>query len=211
MPKLRDVINELIMDLGLRENISNDKYQNMLTAFNRRDYASCVAQVRNIFKLSMVKVRIVYVDDIDFLRGVSVKNMDVIKLREASKIAASLRVQVVPNKRTIMQVKMPPRMPVYGSVAFSSLTIVLKIKKSIFCESFDKFLIGIAHEMAHVILYAKYNPWRKSEKATDILVLLWGFMDVVERVFACGSRFYLSAEEFRGICRFIRDKKKKGA
>jgi len=207
MPKLKDVINDLVASYGLRESISEKEYQEILADYNRQEYGKCVAKIRNHFKLSMVKIVVKYAENSEeiFKLGTveSKKNAkkNIESLKQASREGYA-NAGMIP-----MGIMIPSDMPLYGTPDFYRLQLVLWIDRNIFRRPFDLFLESVAHEMSHVLLDSTRNPWRESEKATDTLVLIRGFMEVSERLCAIGVS-YLTPLEVSGICKFLREKQK---
>jgi hypothetical protein len=199
MPKLKDVINDLIACYGLRENISQKEYLEILDFYNQGEHGKCVAMVRKHFKLSMVKFHVFYVDKNDATSK---------KARELNgKKRQTSNSHLTNFAEPVMWVNASDNIPLYGTKDFSQLTLILKIRKDMLSFPFDFFLLSLSHEMAHVVLYSTRNLWRHSEKATDILTLTQGFLDVQERVSNMGLVSYLSPTEVTGIISFIRKKR----
>ncbi|MFA6383480.1 MAG: hypothetical protein WCX17_03585 [Parcubacteria group bacterium] len=200
MPKIKEVVDDLVASYGLRENISEKEYGEILADYNRQAYGKCVAKIRNLFKLSMVKFIITYVDSDEASRWISLSHKNDL---------LTANPHLSHNAEVVMRVEIPENMPLYGTSAFSRLAIKLDINKNDLSRPFDVFLLDVAHEMAHIVLYSTRNPWRYSEKATDIFVLLKGFVDINERAHAIGLKSYLSPDEVRGISWHIRKKQEK--
>lgn len=197
MPKIKDVIDDLIRSYELRENISEKEYQEMLVLYNQKEFGKCVARIRRFFKLSMVKFHIAYVDSNEASQWVSLSHKNDLK---------TMNPHLSHRAEAVMRVEIPENMPSYGTSAFSRLAIKLDINKNDLSRPFEVFILDVAHEMAHIVLHSTCNPWRHSEKATDMFVLLQGFIDVNERACAMGLESYLSSDEVRGISWYIREK-----
>jgi len=73
-------------------------------------------------------------------------------------------------------VKMPARMPYYGTAAFREMQIPMFIRKAFLEQStYDQVAIAIAHELSHVVLDSIAHPLRREEKAVDLTAMLLGF------------------------------------
>ncbi|HRH31690.1 MAG TPA: hypothetical protein PK950_03420 [Candidatus Paceibacterota bacterium] len=79
-----------------------------------------------------------------------------------------------------MQVLIPDSLPHYG-VAQEKITIVLRIfEKSLVTGSYHAFIVGISHELSHLVLYGTYHSLRFSEEATDITAMVLGYSKYYE-------------------------------
>ena len=73
-------------------------------------------------------------------------------------------------------VRLPERMPYYGTPEFKNTTIEIYVRKPFVDEnSYAKVAIAIAHELSHVVLESIGHPLRKEEKAVDLTAMLLGF------------------------------------
>jgi len=206
MPKIKDVIDELVASFGLRENISEKEYQAMLVDYNQRAYVKCVAKIRNLFKLSMVKIVIRYAENSEEIFNYMTNDGKKGMRKNIESLKQSLGEGYQKASMIPMGILIPPNIPIYGTPNFHRLQLRLLINRNIFKKSFDMFIVGVAHEMSHVLLDSTYNPWHESEKATDILVLIHGFMEVSERICANDGVDYLTPREVTGICKYLREK-----
>jgi hypothetical protein len=73
-------------------------------------------------------------------------------------------------------IKLPVKMPPYGSEAFRKLRIDMFLRKSFLEQSpFDEVSMGIAHELSHLVLDSINHPLRGCEKAVDLTAMMLGF------------------------------------
>ena len=73
-------------------------------------------------------------------------------------------------------IRMPQRMPPYGTAAFRDLQLTMFIRKSFLAQSaYDEAAVAIAHEFSHVVLESIGHPLREEEKAVDLTAMLLGF------------------------------------
>ena len=83
-----------------------------------------------------------------------------------------------PIKTAAGFIGIPSIMPMYGSTSFENLKLELSIRKSL-RSNYYKFGYVSTHEMAHVCLYSRYHSLRESEIATDLLVIVMGFGQIM--------------------------------
>jgi hypothetical protein len=77
--------------------------------------------------------------------------------------------------------EIPVRMPVYGSPGFFSHQFTMYLQKSFLSkESFEIVVFAIAHELAHILLEARYHPLRKDERAVDLVAMMMGFRSLLK-------------------------------
>ena len=73
-------------------------------------------------------------------------------------------------------IRMPQRMPPYGTAAFRDPQLTMFIRKSFLAQSaYDEAAVAIAHEFSHVVLESIGHPLREEEKAVDLTAMLLGF------------------------------------
>jgi hypothetical protein len=201
MPKLKDVIEDLITSYGLRKCISSREYECMYHDFLLKEYGQCVRRIKKFFNLKMVEVRILYVSNEEMLESLSEQERREIELYKNTRMLLS------PDTKDLwspMRISIPENIPLYGAKEFRGLSVVLRINTAHMDKSFDNFLVDAAHEMSHILMHATRNRWQHSEKAVDILLMLQGFMEVNERVYESGIHSYLTPAEVRGICDYVR-------
>lgn len=85
------------------------------------------------------------------------------------------------------RVQLPSFFHPYGSRRQKELKINMWFYKS-HAQSYRPFIVAMAHELSHVLLYSLNNQFKTSEEATDICAILCGF----------GKYYELGHTTFRG-------------
>jgi hypothetical protein len=112
-------------------------------------------------------------------------------------------------------IKMPEKMPYYGTPAFKELKLDVSILKSFAANStYQEFAIVVAHELSHVVLDSIEHPLRREEKAVDLTAMLLGFSylyltgahsfkHVGNNTFRTSRLGYLSTYELKAASRIL--------
>lgn len=81
-----------------------------------------------------------------------------------------------------------PLLPPYGTTQFRGSRVTVCLPRTFIRDApFATLVYAIAHEYAHIVLYATRNAWRDSERATDVCASMLGYEDVV-----CDGHQYLT-------------------
>jgi hypothetical protein len=81
----------------------------------------------------------------------------------------------------VAQVSIPPNLPMYGTAAFAAHVVDLLLGKEFVTATPYTAIAVLAHELSHVLLYALKHPRRESEPFTDLVPIVLGFGQIVER------------------------------
>lgn len=75
-------------------------------------------------------------------------------------------------------VAIPTNMPPYGSLAFQNLTINVYFRETFMRgANFESVVIAMAHELAHIVLEAVGQQYKKLEPVVDLAAMHLGFYD----------------------------------
>lgn len=83
-----------------------------------------------------------------------------------------------PCSKSAARIIMPQPIPLIGTEKFNSLRIDVEIRESI-KKQFYSFVSSIAHELSHLVMYGTKHELHKSEIATDLCMLVFGFSNFV--------------------------------
>ena len=83
-----------------------------------------------------------------------------------------------PCSESVARILLPQTMPLLGSKGFNSLKIDVEIRESA-KKHFYSFISSIAHELSHLVMYGTKHELCKSEIATDLCMLVFGFQNFV--------------------------------
>ncbi|MFA5994235.1 MAG: hypothetical protein WC823_04720 [Parcubacteria group bacterium] len=75
----------------------------------------------------------------------------------------------------------PRDLPLFGTQGFREFKLALFIFNWAIERSFESFIMCIAHELAHIVLYTIKHPLCHEETAVDITAILLGFYDVFRK------------------------------
>jgi hypothetical protein len=72
-------------------------------------------------------------------------------------------------------------MPPYGTLAFRRHTVNLFIRKDyLLGTTLDQLVRIVSHELAHIVLDATGNPFKRDERAVEVTAMLLGFAEYFE-------------------------------
>jgi hypothetical protein len=78
------------------------------------------------------------------------------------------------------QVSIPQQLPMFGTSALQGYPIQVRVSED--CYSHPQTFVAImAHELSHVLLAAMWSTFKDSELHTDLVPILLGFRDAVQR------------------------------
>ncbi len=81
------------------------------------------------------------------------------------------------NEGIIAQVNIPGSLPFYGSSTLIDYPIDVKVSEN--CrKSPGVFIMIMAHELSHVLLYSLRHPQKDNELYTDLLAMMLGFQTI---------------------------------
>lgn len=105
-----------------------------------------------------------------------------------------------PCKNSFARVHIPGVVPIYGTDQFRQIKIDVDMKESA-KSHFYAFIRSLSHELAHIILHSTKHSLYKSEVATDLCILVFGFSDFVRK----GSVYKLTKGEnsYRGLIGYL--------
>ncbi len=106
------------------------------------------------------------------------------------------------------QVNLSDNWPLYGTTNFAKMDVTLFIQRWLFFTPTETLISALSHEMAHILLYALKNKYRKSEIATDILAMIITGPKIIKigRLFGNRRFGYLDDEQFDIVQRAIMEK-----
>src|SRR3989344_2146748 len=80
-----------------------------------------------------------------------------------------------------MWIEVPKPMPGFGTRAFRNASVTVYIRKTFITRApYGAMVVGMAHELSHVVLEALRHPLRNQEEAVDLAAMLLGFRDIFE-------------------------------
>lgn len=84
-----------------------------------------------------------------------------------------------------MWVATPKQMPFFGTPQISATECTVFVRKDFLARvHFETFLVGVAHEMSHILLYALQHPLKHEEEAVDLCAMASGY-----------SKFFITGHE----------------
>jgi hypothetical protein len=153
---VREGLEQLIASLGLREPIPLERFAQLHAAREPKAFATAVARQMSL--------------PIDVSLSGTFVSSDLVKTH------AGRAVQGIEA-----QVSLPANIPVFGSRELDGYSIVVTLG-SRFAEATPETATALlAHEFSHVLLHALRHPKRDSEVFTDLVPLVLGFVNIVER------------------------------
>lgn len=81
----------------------------------------------------------------------------------------------------VAQVHIPMHLPMYGTASFSAYVIEMLLANGFSATNSYTAVALLAHELSHVLLHGIKHPNRTSEQFTDLVPIMMGFGDIVER------------------------------
>ncbi len=88
-----------------------------------------------------------------------------------------------------MEVYVPRPMPLYGTAEYRHLCIVVAVSETYLRDApAEMLVVGIAHELSHVLLAALGNPLWQVEPAVDLAAMVLGFRDFFLLHSECGVK-----------------------
>lgn len=130
-------------------------------------------------------------------------------------ITCHLRFKVISkelNDLELMRIYLPAIFPLYGTKRYEELSLdIFYHQKAL--SNFRVFVLGVSHELAHIVLHSLNHHLKTSEKATDITAIMLGFSHFfelghtsIEKDFITKNitqRGYLSFEELITVLNII--------
>lgn len=80
----------------------------------------------------------------------------------------------------VAQVTIPNYVPAYGSKALEGFLINVKVGEDYYKQP-ETFISIMAHELSHILLHSIMHPEKDNEIYTDLVPLILGFSDVIEK------------------------------
>lgn len=153
-------MKEIIETIGLREPLYYQYFSRYIDQKNIKGLIEAIALYMNL----PIKVRIEYVSN-DYKKGKV--NFETKSLTEFDNSGHS-------NSGIIAQVEIPESIPFYGTDAFQNYPINIKVNSDCL-KSPQTFIMVMAHELSHILLYSKRHAKRNNEFFTDMVSMSVGF------------------------------------
>ncbi len=85
-----------------------------------------------------------------------------------------------PCKDSLARIQLPDRFPVMGTLEHKKFCIIVETKEGT-RNHFYRFVASIAHELSHVVLHSTRHALYRSEVATDLCALVFGFHPFISK------------------------------
>jgi len=106
-------------------------------------------------------------------------------VQETLELDMKLRVGLVSSggpEKSPAWIDLPMNMPPYGMATFKEMRLTMHVRKSFLHERpFEMVVVGIAHELSHVVLSGTHHPLRREEEAVDLTAMALGYRDFFRR------------------------------
>lgn len=167
----QEYISEAICNLfglvGAKENIY---YNSLYTPFNKGKIKECIKEIAQYLGLP-IEIILSYVPS-NYVPTHS----------ESQRFTSPSLVATDSNKRgragITAEVYIPNNLPLYGSSSLKNFPIKVKISENI-NEYPDTFMVVMAHELSHIVLYSLQHSKKENEIYTDITAMLLGFNEII--------------------------------
>ena len=159
--------DELIGYLGVKEETSPS---GLVALLRKKDVQGCVREIAARLGLP-IDVNLSYVPR-DF------------RLDDTNRFRSSSLAQTDSNGRGIegitAQVVMPEHLPMFGTHDLEGYPVQVRVSEN--CHAYpETFVAVMAHELSHVLLRSLRHPQKESELHTDVVPILLGFGDIIQR------------------------------
>jgi hypothetical protein len=160
-------VDKLITCLGIKE---ETPFSDLLALLRKKDTQGCVQEIATRLGLP-IRISLSYVPK-DFRPG----NTD--------RFRTSALAQTDWTGRGIegitAQVSIPQHLPMFGSSGLQGYPIPVRVSEN--CHEHPETFVSImAHELSHVLLASLWHPEKDSELHTDLVPIILGFRDIVQR------------------------------
>jgi hypothetical protein len=154
------------------------RISDMRSFFDDQLYSKCVLCIKKIFELPMT-LRIGFLKDIiaeDIFGNQSSLGFDFFSPKLLSdQLLRSCHSDLSKEPAFL---HFPKYMPFLHSQSFESITITMFLRGWLRKAPFETFVYVVSHQMAHIVLHATHHRLRHSEMATDLLAMIFGFLDI---------------------------------
>jgi hypothetical protein len=161
------ILDELISCFGVKEEIP---FHDLVSLLEEKDTEGCVQEIATRLALP-IKISLSYVS-----KNFRSDNW------EGFRTSALARTDWTGRgiEGIIAQVSIPSHLPMFGSSGLQGYPIRVRVSEG--CHAHPETFVAImAHEFSHVLLASLCHPKRDSELHTDLIPIIMGFRDVVER------------------------------
>lgn len=166
---IEKAINELIKFFGIKESI---KDKDILKKISDKQIKEAIKLIAHQFGL-LINVNINIVPD-------NYKDQQDINNKFQSSHLVRVNQHGYENEGIIAQVLIPKNLPLYGLSELNNYPINVKISRN--CIKFPTtFLMIMAHELSHLLMYSVRHPEKEHEFYTDILAMILGFSDIFKK------------------------------
>ena len=118
------------------------------------------------------------------------------------RLPSRVKVKMYPDKLwphkpgSAAKIFIPATLPFLYDPAYQKIVFQIDIRES-HTREYIPFLIVTVHELAHLLLHSLQHNLRKSEIATDLVLIVLGFGDIVKQAYNGQARLgYLDYQEF---------------
>lgn len=164
---ISNAVDELVTCLGVKD---QTPYQDLLALLRKKDTQGCVQEIASRLGLP-IQISLSYVPK-DF-KGGDTNRFHTEQLARTDWTGRGIG-------GITAQVAIPEHLPMYGSKALEGYLIRVRVSEN--CQEYPATFIAVmAHELSHVLLRSLIHPQKDSELHTDLVPILLGFRDIVER------------------------------
>jgi len=164
---IRGAVDELTHSLGVREEVT---LGNLLAMLGRKEVEQCVQRMA---KLIGLPVRIVLTYVAAGGGGTAGEAFESSALANTDSTGRG-------TEGITAQVTLPSDLPLYGTAGLENYPIRVRVSSNC-CSHPYTFIAIMAHELSHVLLASLTHQHRDSELHTDLVAILLGFGQAVQR------------------------------
>jgi len=189
-------LDELVTCFGVKEELP---FQDLLALLRKKDTQGCVQEIASWLGLP-IRIRLSYVPK-DFRPG-SANRFQTSALARTDWTGHGV-------EGITAQVTIPPNLPMFGTSALQGYPIQVRVSES-HHEQPETFVAVMAHELSHVLLDSLCHSKKDSELHTDLVPIILGFRDVVQRgrklvtTTQTTTYGYLTDSQFNFACSHVR-------
>lgn len=162
-----NALDELITCLGVKEEIAS---HDLVALLRKRYTEGCVQEIATRLGLP-IRINLSYVPK-DFRPG----NTD--RFRSSALARTDWTGRSIEG--ITAQVSIPQHLPMFGTSGLQGYPIQVRVSENCHAHP-DTFIAIMAHELSHVLLASLWSPHKDSELHTDLVPIILGFRDVVQR------------------------------
>ncbi len=165
--EISTAMDELITCLGVKE---ETPFLDLIALLQKKDTQGCVQEIAARLLLP-IRISLSYVPK-DFRPG------DTNRFRSSALARTDWTGRGIES--ITAQVAMPEHLPMFGTSGLQGYTIPVRVSEN--CNEHPETLVAVmTHELSHVLLQSLYHPKKDSELHTDLVPIILGFRDVVQR------------------------------